>query len=433
MLLETGALSLWISMHADRGREAMQVVYVIGVVLGLLPPLFALSPIPWPGGVVGWVLRMVDQCLTALNPVVWLVQAWQTGSPDWQNWILLVTINAALTCLLLLYAVRHVQHARLSQVEAGSQRFARRWLRLLRPGVWQQGILWKELFTEQSQKGLGSATRMLATLIGWGALLWMIWALVDSLNGAPASTRTPFQVFAVLVQPPLLCIGLLGVVVWASTCVTGERERRQWDSLLVTPVGAGELIWGKLGGCLWSMRWLWLLVGLLWVLGLVSGQLRLVALFETLFLVSALTLCAATLGLLLSLRCKTSLRALILAVGISLLLSGGYLLFALPLFMPLGPGREPPFGLLAPCVPFLFVTSIVLGVQDLPNAPQMLATCTTGGTIYVVAWLILLGMVWRSFDSLAGRTRAILSTGQQTKRLPASNKSTSSLARSGGE
>src|SRR5262249_29392002 len=38
-----------------------------------------------------------------------------------------------------------------------------------------------------------------------------------------ASTRTPFQVFAVLVEPPLLCIGLLGIVVRAATCISGER------------------------------------------------------------------------------------------------------------------------------------------------------------------------------------------------------------------
>jgi ABC-type transport system involved in multi-copper enzyme maturation permease subunit len=407
MLLGTSALSLWVSIYADRGREAMQVVYVVGVVLGLFPPLFALSPIPWPGGVVGSVLRIVDQCLIGPNPVLWLIQAWQTGSPNWQNWVLVVTVNAALSLVLICLAVRHIRQAALRQVPVSSERFDRRWFRLVRPGVWQRGILWKELFTEHSVKGLGNATRMLAALIGWGALLWMIWTLAGSWNASPAGTLTPFQTFALLVEPPLLCIGLLGVVVRAATCISGERERGQWDSLLVTPVSAGEVIWGKLCGCLMSVRWLWLLVALLWVLGLVSGQLRVVALFETLFVNVAIALCAATLGLLLSLWCKTSLRALIAGVGVSLLLSGGYLLFALPLFLPFGPGTEPPFGLLAPCVPFLLVTSMVLGVQNLPNAQQMLATCTTGGAIYLVAWLILLGMLWQGFDRLAGRARAV--------------------------
>jgi ABC-type transport system involved in multi-copper enzyme maturation permease subunit len=429
MLLETGALTLWVSMYADRGHEAMQVVYVAGVVLGLLPPLFALSPIPWPGGVVGAVLRIVDQGLTGPNPVVWLVQSWQTGTPNWQAWVLVLTVNAALACVLILLAVRHIRHAALRPVSVSPARRTFGWLRLVRPRMGQRGVLWKELFTERSARGLGSATRTLPTIIGWGSLLWMLWAWAGSLGPSPAGTRTPFQVFALLVEPPLLCIGLLGVVVRAATCISGERERGQWDSLLITPVSAGEVIWGKLAGCLWSMRWLWLLIALLWVLGLVCGQLRLVALVETLFVVIAVALCAATLGLLLSLCCKTSLRALIAAVGVSLLLSGGYLLFALPLFMPLGPGSEPPFGLLAPCVPFLLVTSMVLGVQDVPNAPQLLATCTTGGTLYMTAWLILLAIVWRSFDNLAGRTSAFRSPGRQIRWLPAGKTCTSSLAR----
>src|SRR5262249_42107326 len=163
---------------------------------------------------------------------------WQTGSPDWRNWVLVVTVNATLTCVLILLAVRHVRRAALRQVLVSSGRFDLRLLRPARPGIWQRGILWKELFTEYSGKGLGSATRWLVAFIGWGALLWMIWALAGSLNASSASTRTPFQVFAVLVEPPLLCIGLLGIVVRGATCISGERERGQWDSLLVTPVGA---------------------------------------------------------------------------------------------------------------------------------------------------------------------------------------------------
>jgi hypothetical protein len=75
--------------------------------------------------------------------------------------------------------------------------------------------------------------------------------------------------------------------------------------------------------------------------------------------------------------------------------------------MPLGPGTEPPFWLLSLCIPFLLVTSMVLGVQDLPNTLQILATCHLGGAMYIAAWLILLGIVWRSFNRLAGRTCAV--------------------------
>src|SRR5262249_29392001 len=111
--------------------------------------------------------------------VVWLVQAWQIGSPNWQNWVVVATFNATLTCVLILLAVRYVRHAALRPVLVCSGRFRLRLLRV-RPGIWQWGILWKELFTECSVKGLGSATRTLMAFIGWGAFLWMIWALVNS-------------------------------------------------------------------------------------------------------------------------------------------------------------------------------------------------------------------------------------------------------------
>jgi ABC-type Na+ efflux pump permease subunit len=407
MLLATGALSLWVSIHAGRGRDAMQVVYVIGVVIGLFPPLFAFSPMPWPHGIVGSVLRHVDQWLIGPNPVVWLIQSWQTGSPDWQAWGIVVTLNGVVSGAFVVLAVWQIRRAALRQSQTFSGGSDRRLFRLVRQRIRQRGILWKELFTDPSVRGLGRATRTLAAIIGWGALLWMLWALAISPNGLAATVRTPFHVFAVLVEPPLLCIGLLGVVARAATCISGERERGQWDSLLVTPLSAAEIIWGKLWGCLFSARWVWLLVALLWVLGVAFGQLRPLALLEALFLVVAIALCAATMGLLLSLWCQTSLRALIAALGVSVLLSGGYLLFGLPLVMPFGPGTQPPFWLLAPCVPFLLVTSMVLGAQELPNAQQILATCHIGGAIYLSAWLILLGTVWRSFNCLAGRTRAV--------------------------
>jgi ABC-type transport system involved in multi-copper enzyme maturation permease subunit len=230
MLLTTGALSLWVSIHAGRGREAMQVVYVVGVVIGLFPPLFAFSPMPWPGGVVGSVLRLVDQWLIGPNPVVWLIQSWQTGSPDWRDWVLVVTLNGALSWAFILLAVWQIRRAALRQSQTFAGRSDWRLFRLVRGRVRQRGILWKELFTDPSVRGLESATRKLAAIIGWGAALWMLWVLAISPNGFAATARTPFQVFAVLVEPPLLCIGLLGVVVRAATCISGERERGQWEA-----------------------------------------------------------------------------------------------------------------------------------------------------------------------------------------------------------
>jgi ABC-type transport system involved in multi-copper enzyme maturation permease subunit len=265
--------------------------------------------------------------------------------------------------------------------------------------------MWKELFTQPPAAGLERLARIVMAIIGWGALFWMLWALAVTL-ASPAGGRTPFQVFAIIVEPPLLCIALLGVTARAATCVSLERERGTWESLLTTPCNTGEIITAKLLGCLFSTRWVWLLVGLLWVLGVVSGQLRPAAFVGTVLLVTMLAVCAATVGLLLSLRLKSSLRALTTAMALGLVLSGGYLLCTLPLLMPLGGAKEPPFWLLAPCVPFLLITSMLLGIENLPNSPQMIAACGLGGAFYAVTALTAFLIVWRWFDRLAGRSHS---------------------------
>jgi hypothetical protein len=239
-------------------------------------------------------------------------------------------------------------------------------------------------------------------IIGWGALLWMTWAWVVTVSNPTGGARTPFRVFATLVEPPLVCIALLGVLVRGATCVSLERERGTWDGLLLAPVGAGEVILAKVLGCLFCVRWIWVLVGLLWSLGIASGQLRPAAAAGAAVLVGVLALSAAALGLLLSVGLSSSLRALTAAVGFSLVVGGGYLLCALPLLTPLGGAKAPPFWLLAPCVPFLVITSMVLGVGDVPIPPQMLATCGLGAALYAVGAVGALVVVRTWINRAAG-------------------------------
>jgi ABC-type transport system involved in multi-copper enzyme maturation permease subunit len=405
MLLATAALSVWASTHARRGREAVQLVYLIGVVLGLFPPLFALSPIPWPNGLIGSVLRLADQALVRVNPVVWLMQAWQTGSLDWPGAAVVLAANGALAVVLTGLGVLQLRRAALRHASGSPPRWTTRLLRRCRPAPGRWAVLWKEVFTETPAAGLEAAGRAVVAFIGWGALVWMLWAFAISVSMPPGNPRTPFRVFAMLVEPPLLCVAFLGLVVRAATCVTAERERGTWDGLLAAPMGAGEIVCAKLLGCLLAVRRVWLLVGLLWALGVTSGQLGLIGMLAAVAVAVAIALCAATLGLGLSLRLATSLRALGAALAVSVFLSGGYLLCGLPFFAP-APGQPPPAGLLSPCVPVLVTVSMVLGVNDLPHTPEMAVICKAGGLGYTAAWLILLTVVWRRFDRWASRMRS---------------------------
>jgi ABC-type transport system involved in multi-copper enzyme maturation permease subunit len=400
VLGSTGALSIWVSAHARCGREALQVVYVTGMILGVFPPLFVLTPLPWPGGLVGAALRWADQALIAPNPAFWMVRWRQAGAIDWQQWGLVVLVHLALGLVLTLLAIVQLPSA----VRRYEPSPARRWrllpVRWPHPGQWP--MLWKEHFPARPAAGLGRLVHALILLIGWGVLGWMLWALAVSLTDPAVGPRTPFRVFATLVEPPLVCIALLGVMVRAATAVSGERERGTWDSVLTTPLTPAAIVGGKLIGSLLASRWIWLLLALLCTLGVATGQLRPRGLLLTVLSATAIALCAATLGLLLSLRCKTSLRALIAALGISLSLSGGYLLLCLPLL--LARGSEPRAWLIAPCVPAQFVLAVVLAAADPPNGSVLESTCCLGAGIYAIVWTGLLAIVWWRFDRLAGRS-----------------------------
>jgi ABC-type Na+ efflux pump permease subunit len=228
-------------------------------------------------------------------------------------------------------------------------------------------------------------------------------AFAASPPNPAVNARTPFQIFANLVEPPLICIALLGVLVRSATCISQERERGTWESLLVTPLGPAEISAAKLLGSLLCMRSIWLLVALLWLLGMAAGQLRPVFVGGAALLVTVLAFCTAAVGMSLSLSMRSSLRALSVGVALTLVLSGGYLLCAFPLVVPTLASQQPPFLLLSPCIPFLLVSSMLLAIQDQTNSSLVVAACALGGALYAITGLLLLAAVRRWFNQLAGR------------------------------
>jgi hypothetical protein len=149
-----------------------------------------------------------------------------------------------------------------------------------------------------------------------------------------------------------------------------------------------------------------LLIAILWTLGVLFGQLRPGAMALAGLLTTVVALCAAVAGLLISLCCKSSLRAVLIATAISLFLSGGYLLISLPLLMSWFAGKDPPIFVLAPCVPVLSVMSIVYGATEQTDPSTILSVCWTGAGIYATTGIALLLIVLRRFDRWAGRAAA---------------------------
>jgi ABC-type transport system involved in multi-copper enzyme maturation permease subunit len=105
------------------------------------------------------------------------------------------------------------------------------------------------------------------------------------------------------------CLMLLGVAVRAAGGVSGERERQTFDSLLTSPLESREILFAKWLSSILSMRGIWMWLGAIWLLGVLSGGLSLLAvplLVASWFVYAAFV---ATVGLWYSTVCPTSLRA----------------------------------------------------------------------------------------------------------------------------
>jgi hypothetical protein len=70
------------------------------------------------------------------------------------------------------------------------------------------------------------------------------------------------------------CALLLGVAVRAAGCVSGERDRQTLDGILATPLDNRTILWEKWLGCIFSQRWPWVALAVVWIVGYWTGALH---------------------------------------------------------------------------------------------------------------------------------------------------------------
>jgi ABC-type transport system involved in multi-copper enzyme maturation permease subunit len=123
----------------------------------------------------------------------------------------------------------------------------------------------------------------------------------------------------------------LAVAGSASSCVSSEREGDTWMSLISTPLSGREILMGKLLGAIWNQRGFAGMLGLLWLVGLVTGALHPLGLLTGIAVLGLFTWFVAALGTYYSLRMRTTSQALTATIATLLLLNVGYLFPLLPL------------------------------------------------------------------------------------------------------
>jgi len=214
----------------------------------------------------------------------------------------------------------------------------------------------------------------------------------------------------------LSCCGLLLLTARAAGSITSEKERDSWVSLISTPLEAGQIIKAKILGSLWSLRGLVPFLAVVWLPALVLRPDCFLGIAFSLLDLGILAAFTATLGVYCSLCSKNTLRAMGAALGIAILLGGGYLMCCCPV-MSLGPhqGNDEGYALgLAPCMPYLLYwpgyVSVTLGstARGGPSGHEFsgfMAAYLIGTIGYAVATLMMLVATIKNFDEKSGRSR----------------------------
>jgi ABC-type transport system involved in multi-copper enzyme maturation permease subunit len=413
------SMSILISTYARRPREAISLAYVLGLGWFFLPPSlpFFMRLLPFWARVYAWI-GPVNDWIAASSPfslVTWF------AAPS-------VTFVRALFWMIglqLVYATLFVglAVARLRPVfrkeGEGSRRFAglSRGRRLLpRPDCGADAMLWKERYVSRTS----AVTKLVGGLIGLAIFGLLVYSTVDlavpafkeiNVNGYGSSGPAQRVLSGYLrVLTTMIYVGwALALASAASSAVVQEREADTWTSLVSTPLSGLEIVRAKMVGAFWGLRWVGLIMLALWLTGLAAGSVHPFAFAAVAIETPVFLWFVAALGTFISVRAKSSARAMTATMAILIVLNGGYLMCCLPL--------QPNTPLVAVGVtPFILPVSLFTYEEFgwLLNSPysgpgyryaETFMTCFTGVSAYAAAALALTLASITRFDDWIGRPR----------------------------
>lgn len=182
------------------------------------------------------------------------------------------------------------------------------------------------------------------------------------------------------------CIMLVQVGVRAAGAITGERSRGTLDALLASPLTPRGILFAKAVGSVLTPRGTWLVLALLWVLGLGTGALSFVPLPAYVLAWAVLAAFMAALGLYFSVVCRTTAGAALLTLTATAAVTVASFLIA---FDFSGGGDES----------YVVMPPVVLGLLPFVN-PEVLRSSPAAGrfatlaAIGLVSWLGLAVGLW---------------------------------------
>lgn len=407
-------VSILASVYSRRSRDAIILTYVavgLYVVLCLVGDYlianYLVTSIPlFPGGPSG-----ID-CVTAFqagNPAYALGRLFSSGPAgsvrDALPTVLpaYVIFYALLTGVTVSLAVVRMRPVALGEAGGGKKgEKARRAL----PAVSDPPMVWKEKYcgSKLRFRWWGKAMVLLLVFLSFAPAL-AIWARhTDATAGwMRGSLAGEVNEYVRVVGTIVACFVLFAATLRGAVAVRIEKDKDTLDALLTSPLSTQEILFGKWLGCLWGLRWQVLWLGMIYLIGLLTGGLSLLAipLLAGVMFVYCGSLTAV--GLWFSVVCRTTVRATVAAMFTALGLGVGHWLLwlcCIP-FGDAGHELETVFKLQAGFTPpFVLGGVLPFYTDERPFGPDTtmfweIAAYTLLGTI---CWGALGGLVWAAVN-----------------------------------
>jgi ABC-type transport system involved in multi-copper enzyme maturation permease subunit len=206
------------------------------------------------------------------------------------------------------WSIVRVRAIAIRQAQGATTKAFKRRL-FVKPPIGTHPMVWKEVFAERGLRLTLFMRILLVVLVGASLVPAGLILFHPGQNQSGADLSDAMNTWVRVAGTMVACLLLLAVASRAASSLSGERDRQTMDALLASPLSSDDIVFGKWLGNITSIRWGWLWLGLIYVLGLVTGGLHPLALG---LLVIAWFVYAGTIsfiGLWFSLVCRSTLRA----------------------------------------------------------------------------------------------------------------------------
>jgi ABC-type transport system involved in multi-copper enzyme maturation permease subunit len=233
---------------------------------------------------------------------------------------------------------------------------------------------------------------------------------------------------------------LLGIAIRAAVSLGGERDRQTFDSLMTTPLSNTEILFAKWLGSIVGLRKVFWLLVIVWIMGLATGGLSLLAVPVLVLAIGVYAAFFASLGLAIAASSKTTLRSIVWTMFATIFAGGGHAFCFFLVYVPLGVGRSGAgndwplkieAGLITPFV-LAMAAFCRLDFYQMWGPPrkemvETAAVCTLGLLVFGSLAAVLWGSALDSFKRKCGRIfERPISPPRLHPRAPNSNRLTPS-------